>query len=461
MRHLLNALLAIACLAGACTSAGDAPGAFRASSAEPPNVVIIVTDDQRLETLETMPKTLRWMQRGGTRYTNAYVTTPLCCPSRSSIMTGRYAHNHGVRINPAGSRLDESTTLQHHLQRAGYRTGMFGKFLSGRPFTEDPRYFDSWGVMDHHSRYSGARWNLDGDLRRVDAYATRFIGQLARNFIERAEAQNDAAPWFLYLAPPAPHAPRIPEPRYAELPVPPWSGNPAIRERDRSDKPPYVREAAETTPARAVRSAQIRTLASVDDLVGNLFSTLETHREERQTLVFYLSDNGYLWSEHGMPTNFMAKSNPYTQSIQVPMLVRWPGHLPHGEIDDRLVANIDIVPTILDAANIADEELRALDGKSLLSDSKRTRLLTEYWTSNESPIPDWASIVTRSYQYTEYYDPQDRPVFREYYDLFVDPWQLNNLLADVGRSDSPPSAEVRKLHEMLIRDRSCRGSSCP
>lgn len=456
-RCLCGLLLALCLGLAGCETGTDPSADANEESTEGPNILIFLTDDQRAGTLSVMPRLRRWMGSGGTRYANAFATTPLCCPSRSSIMTGRFAHNHGIRTNPAGHLLDQETTLQRTLAENGYGTAMFGKFLSGWNLRKDPPYFDRFAMMDTHSRYSGARWNVDGRVRRVDRYATGFIQDLAEDFVRSSERRDDR-PWYLYLAPPAPHAPRLPEPKYANLPVPEWRPNPAVREANRRDKPPYLRrESGNFVKIRNIRRRQLRTLASVDDLVDGVFRTLEGLDESRDTLAFYLSDNGFLWGEHGLPGTFLSKSNPYLHSIKVPFLARWPGHLPAGMTDQRFVTNLDIAPTVLDAAELARPRA-AIDGRSLLEDWSRKRLLLEYWRSNESPVNDWASTLTRTYQYTEYYGPKGSAVFREYYNLKADPWQLTNLLRDpnAGRD-----LDVAALHALLARDRRCKASACP
>jgi arylsulfatase A-like enzyme len=429
------------------------------SSAARPNVLVIITDDQRVGTLGTMDATRRWMARGGTGYRNAFVTTPLCCPSRVSIMTGRFAHNHGVKTNPAGNRLNERTTLQRYLQESGYRTGLFGKFLSGWELSHDPAFLDEWGIMHNRSRYYGARWNVNGTLKRVARYSVDYLTAEARAFLRRADEEDDGRPWYLYLAPAAVHAPRIPEPAYEDMAIPPFAPTPATAERNRGDKPPYVRQSSfDLDTVRRVRAGQIRTLASVDDMVSALFDELRISGELENTLIFYTSDNGYLWGEHGMPTNFMAKSNPYEFSVRVPLLVRWPGRFEPGRTDERFVTNVDIAPTVLDAAEVDTGRSNPMDGRSLLRDWSREVVVTEYWTSNESPIPPWAAMWTTSFHYVEYYGPGGRPIFREYYDLATDPAELHNLVADEDAGNDP---DLDRLSRQLRHYRRCAATACP
>jgi arylsulfatase A-like enzyme len=415
----------------------------------PPNILIIVTDDQR-EGLDVMPDTLKWFGDGGTEFTNAFVTTPLCCPSRASIMTGRYVHNTGVRTNRDAAALDQQTTLQYYLHNAGFRTGIFGKFLNSWPLSENPPNFDDWAVFAtaRHS-YSGGQWNVDGSVVTVDDYATRFIADQAESFLE--ESSGD--PWFLYLAPPNPHAPFTPEPQYEDAEVPEWEANPAVFEEDRSDKPPYVQASSDTfEDGDALRTAQLRTLMSADDMVDDVMSTLEDTGQLDNTLAFFISDNGFMWGEHGLT----GKRVPYLQSVKIPMLARWTGRVGAGELDDRFVANIDIAPTTLDAAGVAAPVGPPMDGRSLLTVYERDRMLTEHYVGDggeddpSGPFPPWASLIAPNAQYVEYYDDAGAVTFTEYYDLVTDPWQLENLFL-------PPP----ELPAQLAADRSCAGESCP
>jgi hypothetical protein len=194
---------------------------------------------------------------------------------------------------------------------------------------------------------------------------------------------------------------------------------------------------------------------SVDDLVDRTFRTLQQLGELGNTLAFFLSDNGYLWGEHRIGD---AKRFPYRQSIGVPFLMRWDGHVPAGTIDTRLAANIDIVPTVLGAAGIGRDPGYPLDGISLIGAAKRARLLVEYWRSPDAPgVPTWASTLRSGSQYVEWYNDDGSVSFREYYDLADDPWQLDNVLADGLPGNDPP---VASLSNELAAARRCVGAAC-
>ena len=423
-----------------------------------PNVLVIVTDDQRKNTMAVMPKTRRWFRGTGVSYKSAWAPTPLCCPARSSIFTGQYAHNHLVRNNDPEqvNNLRQRNTLQFLLGRAGYRTGLVGKYLNQWNLTRPPPYFGNYS-MSNNNRYYDSVWNLDGKLVTEHGYATTFVKRRVVQFLQEGEGDDDARPWFLYVATRAPHAPAIPEPRYERASVPRWEGNPAVFETDRTDKPPHVQaEDGKFWRARLHRKAQLRSLMSVDDFVEDLRLALTNLGEKSSTLAFYVSDNGEQWAEHGVT----GKGAPYSSSIRVPMLARWPGRLPEGVTDHRMVTLVDIAPTILDAAEV--EPNHVLDGRSLLNGSwNRDSLLFEYWNQRRRrpDRPNWASLRTQREQYTEYYDSDSHTVlFREYYDLLEDPWQLENTLSDLDAGIDP---DIARLSALLDRYRGCNGSSCP
>lgn len=425
-----------------------------------PNILVIVTDDQWKGTLSVMPQTRHWMFEEGTSFTHAYATTPLCCPSRSSILTGEYAHNHGVRNNDDGVQaiFDSEATVERYLHEAGYRTALFGKFLNGWPVDLSLPYFDRWAFIPRVSAggFCDGVWNVNGTIRPVTQYSTAFIDRQAVAFLKATERRDDPRPWFLYVATPAPHLPATPEATYADATVPAFDPDPAELERDRSDKPTFVQiRSADLTSLETFRQRMLRSLMSVDDLVGSLFRTLKADDEARDTLVVFLSDNGFLFGEHGLSD----KSLPYTNSIGVPMMLRWPAHVTAGERDPRIAANIDIAPTLLEAAGIRPDARYPLDGQSLLEPSGRTHLLTEFWRLDDYFVPSWASLLTRTFQYVEYFAEDGSITEREYYDLAVDPWQLVNLLGDADASNDP--VHLHSLHARLARDRTCVGAPCP
>lgn len=454
-------MAAILLLAPAAVVDPGASGSAFAASRRP-NILIIVTDDQPVGTLSVMPKTRRIFRRGGKEFTKAYVTTPLCCPSRASILTGRYAHNHGVTTQEPQA-FNVRSSFPRYLQRAGYETAIVGKYLNRwgtkptyRPVS--PPYFDRWATTrpDWNGFYN-TLFNVNGVYRTVKGYSTHYIRRKAVTFVRNFE-KNDARPWLLYVAPVAPHAPYIASRAYRGARVPQWKGNPSVFESDKNDKPWFVRKARATfDTGRKVRAKQLRTLMSVDDLVGGIFAELKRLREDRPTLAIFISDNGYLWADHGV----INKTLPYTRSIRIPLLIRWPGRVRAGAKDGRFAANIDVAPTVLRAAGLRPDPDLPMDGRSLLRSWDRDHMFIEYFKGDTAVAPTWRSVRTRDLQYVEYYDEDGAVVFKEYYDLRADPWQLLNRLGDLDPMNDPHPLEVHELSERLRADATCAGSTCP
>jgi arylsulfatase A-like enzyme len=454
------ALVGLALLAAAFAAA-PAPAQGQATPARP-NILVIVTDDQPKGTLEVMPATRRLFLREGRVYPNAYVTTPLCCPSRASILTGRYAHNHGVLTQQPQS-FDVRTTIPRYLRQAGYLNAISGKYLNrwgARPdFTPvSPPYFDFWATTrPSGGGYRNTVFNVNGRLQTVAEYSTRYIGTQAIRFLRSFE-KTDKRPWFLYTAVVAPHAPNVAERKYERARVSTWPGDPSVFEEDRTDKPPYVQSRfASLGQGRRARTRQLRTLMSVDDMVRELFAELRRRGEDRKTLAFFLSDNGLLWAQHGI----LNKTVPYLPSIRVPLLARWPTRIPGGSVDDRLVANVDLAPTIAQVARLSAAS-PPMDGRSLFSGRwARDHILVEYFEGDTGIAPTWASITATSHQYVEYYNEDGNRTFREYYDLVRDPWQLVNTLGDFDPTNDPSPATLNELATRLGVERECAGSLCP
>jgi arylsulfatase A-like enzyme len=378
------------------------------------------------------------------------------------LFTGRYSHNHGVRTSQPGQAalLDQETTLQRYLSEAGYRTGLFGKYLNNWRKGDPPPYFDSWATYSGPPKhtYKNGRWNIEGEIRQVSHYSTNFVSRRAQRFVKGRDAEGDQ-PWFLYVSTHAPHKPSTPAARYEDADAGPFVKTPATEEQDLSDKPPsIVGNQVDRDHVKKLRERHLRALMSVDDLVADIFKQLEEEGELDNTIAFFLSDNGFLWGEHGI----IGKRSPYTDSVSIPFFVRWPDQLEAGAVDERLVATIDIAPTIFEAAGV--DPAHVVDGRSLLDpDSQRDQILLEHWNRADRATPDWASLRTDQMQYIEYY-LADRFVvtFREYYDLVADPWQTENLFGDEDPNNDP---DVTFTSLDLTRAIRCRGTTginpCP
>jgi N-acetylglucosamine-6-sulfatase len=254
---LALAMLLAAPITAAMQEASPAASPAVTPSAERPNVVLIVTDDLDARSVEAMPAVRSLLHEQGVRFTNAFASTPLCCPARVSILRGQYVHNHGVLSNggPYGGfttfrrRGGEDSTVATWLQAAGYRTALLGKYLNGYPEEADPTYvppgWDEWYAFAGGTSGFYADYELNENGRLVPYgsapgdYSTDVLSAKATEFIERTTTADQ--PFFLYLAPYAPHAPRLPAPRhadtFADVQVP---RSPAFNEADVSDKPGWV-----------------------------------------------------------------------------------------------------------------------------------------------------------------------------------------------------------------------------
>jgi arylsulfatase A-like enzyme len=427
-----------------------------------PNILVIVTDDQRDGVTETvMPKTVNWLREGGREYKNAVTVTPICGPARASIMTGLHVHNHTVSTNYRGRSLPQTKTMQRHLHDAGYRTALLGKFINSwktddgvvlkpNPFFWDQFRFTSRAACMFPNIDCGLpewkKYNVNGRVRTIETYPTTYMSQAFSKFVD-----TGPQPWFAYVCPPNPHSPYGIQQPYANAPVGAFPGNPATAENtpaEKADKPAYIRNATFTLPlGQEKRRKQLRSLMSVDDMIHALFRKLQKKGQLDNTLVFLLSDNGMLWSEH----TWGKKHVPYDQAIRIPFFVRGPGFA-GGTTDARLVANIDVAPTVYHAAGMTDPPV--CDGRPLQNDFDRGHILIQYFEHADLAVPKWATVLTTAAKYTEYYrngagTHADTVVFTEYYDLNADPWELKNkkkppdgrpfkAQLDIDRSSPPP-----------------------
>lgn len=462
-RSLGACALALACLAALARLPGPAHASRSGEKERRPNVLIIITDDQRLGggSMAVMRETRRRIGGRGVEFTSAYASDPLCCPARATIMSGKYSHNHGVVDNFTAGEFDIDKSIQAALGKAGYTRSIFGKYLNH--WTVKPPRFDHWLTFAEADPgdYRNVEYIDQDKVRRISGYTTDVLRRGAIRRLKSNE-KHDATPWLMLVAPNAPHAPYIPPFRYRGTEVNPWDYNPAVEELDRTDKPQYVRDRSTTIDnIDRVRTRQLRTLMAVDDLVEKIDEALGRLEERRNTLVFFVSDNGYAWGEHGLIGSQYSKNHPYSASVRIPLMMRWPKEI-EPKTSRRMVTNVDIAATIYDAAGVKPP-LR-LDGRSLLSSdwSRRFVLLEHALNPNLPTIPAWRSVRSKADQYIEYLDTEGDVTFREYYDLKADPWQLENLLGNLNPLDDP---DVSDEHDLVTRLSTCRGTSgrnpCP
>lgn len=435
----------------------------------PPNIFFYNLDDLRDQTpggvdpLQFMPKLRQWMANG-TRYTNTFVTEPSCCPSRSSLMTGRYPHNNGVRLQSQGPSFDYAHSMACYLQRAGYSTYIAGKFLTTWPKTSLPPCFTHSSVM--WGGYNGVEVKVDGATRQTSGYSTTYLGARGRTYIQQAVGLGK--PFLLYETPQAPHEVdvtnpdgttsklAVPEAKYASASTGPCAGPP---EPDRSDKPAYVRyQNHSVAESQRFCESGLRAIMSADDQFGATIQLLSDLGVLDNTLVIFSSDNGLMWGEHGRHSKFV----PYEPSIRVPLWLRWPGHVPTRTDTARIVSYLDLLPTMLQAAGVTlPASAPRLDGESLLAPTRRTMMFSEYFKDPANgKVPTWKMTRTSTIKYVQTYNETGAVIFREYYNLVADPNEFTNLLGDGDSTNDPPVAELTSLTNQLNALATCAGASC-
>ena len=426
------------------------------------NVVLIVSDDERLDADRRMQNVERLLARHGVRFAQYVTTTSECAPSRASILTGRYPDRTGVLANfgPHGyPSFDERSTLATWLQGAGYTTALVGKYLNDYTLDGDhhiPPGWDRWIAMDSVPEERYYHYTLDVDGREVSYgrrpadYSTSVLTRKAVSFVRSVRG-----PFFLYFAPVAPHLPAIPAPRDRNsIRRLPRLRSPAFDEPDISDKPWQARFVRTFTPRGAayelddVRRRQLETLRSLDRSVGAIVAALRRRHVLDRTVIVYVSDNGFLWGEHRLG----GKIWPYEESIHLPLVIRTPWSAPGGAVDRHLVLNVDLAPTIAALAGV--EPASSVDGRSLVPLLRghdppwRNDALVEYRGPGQlrrGGPPPFRAVRTTRFVYVAYDNG-----WRELYDLRRDPWELTNV-AGTPRYAAIERALARRLEQLAIR----------
>ena len=468
-------LTAFAVLAVAISQLTTTPGVARplgqevAAPPARPNIVLILSDDQRVDMMGAMPTVRTRLVDRGVTFRNAYVVDPLCCPSRATILRGQYSHTtriYGISRPYGGAGvfkdrgLDRST-IATWLQAAGYRTGMIGKYLNGYDSTSSVE--PGWSVWNalvdttEQDQYYGYRLNTNGHTTSFgtspEDYSTDVLAGRADDFIRTTPANK---PLFLYFAPTAPHLPAEPAPRHLDDPrcsgaantgyVPGQTGSPpSFNEADLGDKPGWVgRKDLLDAAAQSATWVQIcRTLLAVDDAVRTIVNALADTGRINDTLIVYTSDNGLLRGEHRL----LYKKAAYEESIRVPMVMRYDGMTPRGATEDRFALNVDLARTFADAAGVQPGVHQ--QGKSLLrlfggsAIDWRKQFLVEHadppgGAGGDRYVPTYCAIHGPRFVYVALTTGEE-----ELYDLRTDPYQLQNLLS--GPSGTwPPDVSARR-----------------
>ena len=467
---------------------------------KPPNVVLVMTDDQRYDDMATMPRTNRFIGDAGVRFRRYFSSYPVCCPARATVFTGQYAQNHGVRClypwcHGGYGNLNQRNYLPVWLRRADYVTAHIGKFLNGygneKGTPMRPRGWDEWyGLIDHSTYRMWGYSIFENDhretygkvlVRNPRLYQTDVLTNKAVRFID--DRAGGDKPFFLSVAYLAPHhesgrtqhltgqlvraAPRH-RGRYASQPLP---RPPNYNELNVKDKPPFLGRF--NHPITRKREEKIATrfrerwesLLAVDEGVKRIIDKLDAEGELDNTYVIYTSDNGFMQGEHRVR---QGKMLPYDASTHLPFLIRGPG-IPRGRSTSAVVGDVDLAATIVQIASARPGH--ALDGRSLLPYARNVRLRNgrpflhttagqgSHGRTNtreggargtEPRVPAWAAVRTSRWLYVSY-----RSGHSELYRLQRDPWEMNSLALD------PNYRRQRRTLRRLLGDlKTCRGRSC-
>jgi len=440
-----------------------------------PNIVMVLVDDMRWDEMRAAghpfidtPHMDR-VAREGARFLNAFATTPLCSPSRASFLTGQYAHTNGITDNTARPS-HTLRTFPAALQRAGYRTGFFGKWHMGNDDSPRPG-FNHWVAMPGQGEAVDPSLNVDGERVNAKGYTTDLLTDYVECFIERPSDQ----PFLVYLAHKAIHpnviqkddGSLVPIPgqpggfvaaerhrgRYAGRPMPrrasafkPPLGKPALL-RPVEGLPPLGRETATTD--EEIRG-RIEMLLGVDDSLGRILATLEKQRVLDDTVVVFTSDHGYFYGEHGLNEE---RRLAYEETIRIPLLIRYPRRVAANVTRSQMVLSIDLAPTLLELAGV--QPGADLQGRSLIPvlerDSRdwRSSFLVEYYSDTvfqRIHQMGYSAARTERHKYIQYRELEGMD---ELYDLEADPFEETNMIGrpDAGATLERMKSELRRLLE--------------
>jgi arylsulfatase A-like enzyme len=436
-RVALLALCSLALILGLVSPTGarpleaDGAGSAVKPLTDRPNLILILTDDERWDEMVNMPTVQSDLVAHGINFTNAFVVNPSCCPSRTTLLTGEYSHGTGVYTNkpPHGGfatfEPEEDSTLATWLHDSGYYTGLIGKYLNGYDLSDVahvPPGWDDWQAltlgtdesgngeyynytMSVGSSATGGTAEFHGKSNKN--YSTNVLGGRAVDFIDHAPSSQ---PLFLYFAPYAPHTPiKVAKQYKTSCQDLTWTNPPSFNEATDtlSSKPKYVRRHDPLTQTQIDKIAKHRlqdcqSLLSADQWVGSITDALQSTGRLENSMIVFMSDNGYLFGEHRLN----GKVAPYDESIRVPMVVRYDAVTQPlaSTTNSDMVLNLDIAPTFADAAGVSTPGF--VEGQSmmpLLTDPDapwRDHFLIEHW--GEGGVPAYCAVRTADWKYVMY-----------------------------------------------------------
>jgi len=413
------------------------------------NIVFVLIDDQRYDALSITghpyletPK-IDDLARNGLLCENAFVTTSLCSPSRASILTGQYAHVHGVMDN--GTLLNPDTpTFPQELQKAGYTTGFIGKWHMGGSSDEPRPGWHRWVSFRGQGVYNDPTFNIDGERSKHEGYVTDLITDYAVDFVH----ENAERPFMLYMSHKAVHAPFTPAERhegsYDDVTYRPPSTY-ADTDENYEGKPRWVRNQRPSWHGvdgyglgdwdlQTFTREYAEAMRAVDDSVGRLKEALREEGLLESTFFVYTSDNGFLFGEHGL----VDKRTMHEPSIRVPLIVHCPELIKPGRTDE-ILTNIDFAPTFLDIAGVpvpgsmqGESFFELVQGEDV---EWRDAFLYEYfWERSFPQTPTVLGVRTKTHKFMRYHGVYDR---YELYNLEEDPEETNNILGDYLQGNEP------------------------
>jgi arylsulfatase A-like enzyme len=453
---------------------GVIPGAFGAEKSARPNIIFILVDDLRWDDIGcaghpfSRTPNIDRLAREGAMFRNAFATTPLCSPSRASILTGEYAHTHGIIDNtersPQSHRLK---TFPQELQKAGYETAFFGKWHMGNDNTPRPG-FDRWYCLQGQGSTFDPLVNDNGHNVQTHGYVTDILSEKTLEFIRRPRSR----PFFVYLSHKAMHPETsqgpdgklsdpyasnfIPAPRHKNL----YAGD-KIPRRGNWSVPPLDKPALqqhinglpplnpETGSSDTVILNRLRMLASVDESLGDILKTLKSAGQLNNTLIVVTGDHGYFYGEHCLSVE---RRLAYEESIRIPIVMRFPSLIKAGSTPESMALAIDFAPTFVD---LAGGTIPAhYQGRSLLPLLKgnapsdwRKSILVEYFSDTVFPRVrkmGYKAVRDERWKYIHYTDLTDAD---ELYDLEHDPYELKNIIhnADAAKPLAKMQLELKRL----------------